>query len=81
MAFVASFLLEIIFIFESLCFANLYQLNHTNNDKYNHIKYYYIDCEINNNNPIFTYIIKEGWSELRIGKILFEKEGLTKLLQ
>ncbi len=61
--------------------THLYQLNHTNNDKYNHIKYYYIDCEINNNNPIFTYIIKEGWSELRIGKILFEKEGLTKLLQ
>jgi DNA mismatch repair protein MutS len=41
---------------------------------------FYIDCELKNNNPKFTYELKEGWSNLKVGRILFEKEGLNKLL-
>ncbi|WP_062057706.1 MutS-related protein [Aquimarina longa] len=41
---------------------------------------YYIDCEFVNKLPKFTYKIKEDWSELKIGKILFEKEGLSDML-
>ena len=41
---------------------------------------YYIDCELVNNQPTFTYQLKEGWSEVKVGRILFEKEGLNRLL-
>lgn len=41
---------------------------------------YYISCELKENTPIFTYQLKEGWSDLRVGRILFEKEGLNKML-
>lgn len=41
---------------------------------------FYIDCELKDKNPIFTYVLKEGWSNLKVGRILFEKEGLNKLL-
>jgi DNA mismatch repair protein MutS len=41
---------------------------------------YYFDCELKNNTPIFTYLLKKGWSDLKIGRILFEKEGLNKML-
>lgn len=42
---------------------------------------YYIDCELINNKPTFTYELKKGWSEIRVGRVLFEKEGLNKLLK
>ena len=41
---------------------------------------YYIDCSIENNTPVFTYKLKEGWSDMKIGQLLFEKEGLNRLL-
>ncbi|MCK8521454.1 hypothetical protein M0D21_07740 [Aquimarina sp. D1M17] len=41
---------------------------------------FYIDCELINNTPTFTYVLKEGWSDVKIGSILFEKEGLKELL-
>lgn len=41
---------------------------------------YYISCELKENTPIFTYQLKEGWSDLRVGRILFEKEGLNEML-
>ncbi len=44
------------------------------------ISTFYIDCELKDNNPIFTYEVKEGWSNLKVGRILFEKEGLNRLL-
>lgn len=40
----------------------------------------FIECELKNNIPAFTYKLKEGWSDLKLGRILFEKEGLNKLL-
>lgn len=41
---------------------------------------YYLDCDIVNNKPTFTYKLKKGWSHIKVGRILFEKEGLNKML-
>jgi DNA mismatch repair protein MutS len=46
----------------------------------NQISNYYIDCELINDKPTFTYKLKKGWSDIKIGRILFDKEGLNKLL-
>ncbi len=42
---------------------------------------YYIDCELINDRPTFTYKLKKGWSDIKVGRILFDKEGLNKLLE
>lgn len=44
------------------------------------INAYYLECELKDNFPSFTYILQKGWSDLKIGQILFEQEGLNKLL-
>lgn len=44
------------------------------------IENYYIDCELVENIPTFTYQLKKGWSDIKVGRILFEKEGLNKML-
>ena len=41
---------------------------------------YYLDCELINNTPTFTYKLRKGWSDIKVGRILFEKVGLNKLL-
>jgi DNA mismatch repair protein MutS len=41
----------------------------------------YIDCDLVNSIPQFNYKVKEGWSNLKIGKILFNLEGLGELLK
>jgi DNA mismatch repair protein MutS len=41
---------------------------------------YCLDCDLQNQLPVFTYKLKPGWSELKIGQILFKLEGLDKLL-
>lgn len=45
------------------------------------IENYYIDCELIENLPTFTYQLKKGWSDIKVGRILFEKEGLNKMLK
>lgn len=45
-----------------------------------HISTYYVDTHIKNNQPVFTYQLKTGWSEVKIGQLLFEQEGLNQLL-
>ncbi|WP_430410663.1 MutS-related protein [Kordia sp.] len=45
------------------------------------ISNYYIDCELIHNKPTFTYKLKKGWSDIKVGRILFEKEGLNELLK
>ncbi|HTL08926.1 MAG TPA: hypothetical protein VL307_11730 [Chitinophagaceae bacterium] len=40
----------------------------------------YIDCMLKDDLPVFTYQLKEGWSNMKVGRILFEKEGLNQLL-
>jgi DNA mismatch repair protein MutS len=41
----------------------------------------FIDCKLTDNIPAFTYQLKEGWSDLKLGRILFEKEGLNIMLE
>lgn len=45
------------------------------------ISNYYIDCELIEDRPTFTYKLRKGWSDIKVGRILFEKEGLNKLLK
>ncbi|WP_349679378.1 MutS-related protein [Empedobacter sp. UBA5637] len=48
--------------------------------KNNNTDNYYIDSSLINDEPYFSYKLKKGWSNLRIGEILFKKEGLSLLL-
>ena len=41
----------------------------------------FIECRLEEGLPTFTYRLLPGWSTVKIGKILFEAEGLTKLLE
>jgi DNA mismatch repair protein MutS len=45
------------------------------------ISTYCIECVLRNGLPVFSYRLKQGWSSLKIGRLLFEKEGLNALLQ
>lgn len=45
------------------------------------ISNYYIDCELIANKPTFTYKLRKGWSDIKVGRILFDKEGLNELLK
>ncbi|GAA3784119.1 hypothetical protein GCM10022271_15580 [Corallibacter vietnamensis] len=57
--------------------THIQELKNVSNEK---IENYYIDCELIENIPTFTYQLKKGWSDIKVGRILFEKEGLNKLL-
>jgi DNA mismatch repair protein MutS len=46
----------------------------------NDVRTHYIDCQLIRNKPVFTYTLREGWSDLRIGQVIFEQEGLNDLL-
>ncbi|NML70779.1 hypothetical protein HHL23_13380 [Chryseobacterium sp. RP-3-3] len=39
-----------------------------------------LECFLENNELSFTYKLKEGWSRLEIGKLLFDQYGLNELL-
>ncbi|MGH1519386.1 MutS-related protein [Chryseobacterium sp. JK1] len=39
-----------------------------------------LECRLENNDLLFTYKLKEGWSRLEIGKLLFDQYGLNELL-
>jgi DNA mismatch repair protein MutS len=45
-----------------------------------HIGTRYIECSLIDDTPVFTYKLREGWSDLKIGQIIFEQEGLNELL-
>jgi DNA mismatch repair protein MutS len=45
------------------------------------IEKYFLDCEITEGKPLFTYQLRKGWSKLKIGEILFQNEGLPDLLE
>jgi DNA mismatch repair protein MutS len=36
------------------------------------VRTHYIECQLARNKPVFTYHLREGWSDLRIGQIIFE---------
>jgi DNA mismatch repair protein MutS len=42
---------------------------------------HFIECILDNDRPVFTYKLRDGWSDLKIGQILFEQEGLNQLLK
>jgi DNA mismatch repair protein MutS len=39
----------------------------------------YIECLLVDGRPAFTYTLREGWSDLKIGQIIFEQEGLNAI--
>ncbi|WP_019946285.1 MutS-related protein [Hymenobacter aerophilus] len=40
-----------------------------------------IACTLQDGLPVFSYRLQPGWSQLKIGRILFDKEGLPGLLK
>jgi DNA mismatch repair protein MutS len=44
------------------------------------VKNYYVECRLEQEVPRFSYLLREGWSTLKIGRILFDKAGLGELL-
>ncbi len=61
--------------------THLHQLKEMEEIRTNKIFTCYIDCQLTDNVPAFTYQLKEGWSDLQLGRILFEKEGLNTMLK
>lgn len=61
--------------------THLHQLKDMEVVKTSKVATWYIDCELKNDLPVFTYKLKAGWSDLRVGRILFDREGLNKMLQ
>jgi len=39
-----------------------------------------IGCDLEEGRPIFTYKLKPGWSDLKLGQVIFRQEGLDGLL-
>jgi DNA mismatch repair protein MutS len=60
--------------------SHLHQLIEMEEVKSGKIAGYYLDCSLDNNTPKFNYLLKQGSSNIKIGRILFEKEGLNVLL-
>jgi DNA mismatch repair protein MutS len=69
--------------FRHSCFfisTHLHQLRESTASN-SHIQTHFIECRVIKDKPVFTYTLREGWSDLRIGQILFEREGLDELLK
>jgi DNA mismatch repair protein MutS len=65
------------FFFISTHLQQLKEMIVRNDDK---IDTRFIECKMDNDQPIFTYKLRDGWSDLKIGQLLFEQEGLNQLL-
>ncbi|HEY5368644.1 MAG TPA: hypothetical protein VIJ75_06600 [Hanamia sp.] len=61
--------------------THLHQLKEIEAIKNEKVTTCYIECELKEGTPVFTYKLKPGWSDLKIGRILFEKEGLNNMLK
>jgi DNA mismatch repair protein MutS len=57
--------------------THLYQLQ----SLLTNVNAWYIDCILKEQVPQFLYKLRAGWSDLKIGRIIFEKEGLPALLR
>ncbi len=57
--------------------THIQELKSVSNDN---VSNYYIDCKLVKDTPTFTYKVKKGWSDIKVGRILFAKEGLNDLL-
>jgi DNA mismatch repair protein MutS len=60
--------------------THLHQLKNMEEIRSHQITTCFIECIMKDNVPSFTYKLKEGWGDLKLGRILFEKEGLNHLL-
>jgi DNA mismatch repair protein MutS len=45
------------------------------------IEPYFIECKLSDNRPVFSYRFLPGWSDIKIGQLLFKMEGLDELLE
>ena len=61
--------------------THLHQLRDIEEIRDSRVATYFIECELYGNTPAFTYKLKNGWSDLKLGRILFEREGLNKMLE
>ena len=61
--------------------THFYKLKELHVDEMSHAAFYYIDSFLENGVPKFTYQVKEGWSDIKFGSILFEREGLIQMLK
>jgi DNA mismatch repair protein MutS len=61
--------------------THLHQLKDLEEIKNNRVTTCYIECDVKDNTPEFTYKLKPGWSDLKLGRILFDREGLNNLLK
>lgn len=57
--------------------THIQELKNVSSDQ---ISNYYIACELVKGKPTFTYKLKKGWSDIKVGRILFDREGLNDLL-
>jgi DNA mismatch repair protein MutS len=60
--------------------THLHQLKEMEEISSGKVATYFIECGLKNNIPAFTYKLRTGWSDLKLGRILFEREGLNNLL-
>ncbi|MDP4129686.1 MAG: hypothetical protein Q8939_05955 [Bacteroidota bacterium] len=60
--------------------THLHQLKDLEEIRRDQVATYFVECKLNDNTPVFTYKLKSGWSDLRLGRILFQREGLDKML-
>lgn len=60
--------------------THLHTLQQMNLVKLNKIDTYFISTEVIDGKPVFKYQLTAGWSNLRLGQMLFEMEGLYGLL-
>ena len=61
--------------------THFYKLKELQVDEMSHAAFYYIDSFLEDGKPKFTYQLKEGWSDVKFGTLLFEREGLIELLK
>jgi DNA mismatch repair protein MutS len=61
--------------------THLHQLKEMDEVRSGQVDTCFVDCDIENGTPVFNYQVKAGWSDLKVGQMLFEKEGLHELLQ
>lgn len=60
--------------------SHLHQLITMDEIQSGKIACHYLDCDLQNDNPTFTYQLKQGSSDIKIGRILFEKEKMSEHL-
>jgi DNA mismatch repair protein MutS len=61
--------------------THLHQLKDSVQEKEGAVTVLGVECSFENHLPNFTYQIRKGWSELKIGQFLFDQAGLGRLLE